>query len=50
MVAVATPLGAAAGSLVLLRFSSKTILAVAILSCLVAGLLALTNESIRRTR
>jgi predicted MFS family arabinose efflux permease len=50
ILAVATPLGAAAGSLALLDYSSKSILTVALLACLGAGLLALTSRSIRQAR
>jgi predicted MFS family arabinose efflux permease len=48
ILAVASPLGAAVGSLALLEFSSTDIITVAIVACLVAGLAALTTRSIRR--
>jgi predicted MFS family arabinose efflux permease len=48
ILAVASPLGAAAGSVALLAFSSTEIITVAILACIIAGLAALTTRSIRR--
>jgi predicted MFS family arabinose efflux permease len=48
ILAVASPLGAAAGSVALLALPSTEIITVAILACIVAGLAALTTRSIRR--
>lgn len=48
ILAVASPLGAAVGSLALLEFSSTDIITVAILACIIAGLAALATGSIRR--
>lgn len=46
VLAVANPLGAAAGSITLVYFSSVNILA-AVLGCLIAGSLTLASPSIR---
>jgi predicted MFS family arabinose efflux permease len=47
VLAVANPLGAAAGSIALSHFSSANILAAVTVGCLIAGLLALTSPAIR---
>ncbi|MBV9593991.1 MAG: MFS transporter [Actinobacteria bacterium] len=46
--ALATPLGAAVGSLLLLRFSGTTVIGISIAACFVAGAVALCFPSIRR--
>jgi predicted MFS family arabinose efflux permease len=48
ILAVAGPLGAAAGSLALLEFPSAQILAASTLACIVAGLAALSSGAIRQ--
>jgi predicted MFS family arabinose efflux permease len=45
LLAVATPVGAAAGSLLLSRVSSTTVLTAALLGCLLAGLVTLLNRA-----